>query len=228
MRKTIFPLLSVALMLFTVGCGDRSVNRSISVADGQTVSNDLSTVNGSIRIGNQASVQGAAQTVNGSIRVGDGSTVTSVKSVNGSITLSAAVTASGDVETTNGSIEMAAENRVEGHVRTTNGRIRIGQGGHVAGPVSSVNGRIELNNASVESVANYSGGMLVDNGSEVRGELRVRRGRVIRDQEPPEIIIGANSQVAGPLVFERPVRLRVHESAEIGEVEGAEIERFED
>jgi hypothetical protein len=40
------------------------------------------------------------------------------------------------------------------------------------------------------------------------------------------VIVGAESVVEGPLVFERPVELFVHETARIGEVEGAEPQRF--
>jgi hypothetical protein len=42
----------------------------------------------------------------------------------------------------------------------------------------------------------------------------------------PKIVIGPDSEVAGPMVFEREVELFVHETARIGTVQGAEAQRY--
>jgi len=42
----------------------------------------------------------------------------------------------------------------------------------------------------------------------------------------PRVVIGRDSEVRGELVFEREVELYVHESAKIGKVTGATVQRY--
>lgn len=207
-------------------CG--SVNRTIHVADGEHVPGNLRTVNGALLVGREAVVDGNLNTVNGRIEVGSDSRVGAISTVNGSIRLGESAQA-GSSETVNGSVELGANARIDGDVEAVNGDIRLKSGARVTGAVQAVNGRLELDGAEAGALENMNGGMHLDNGSVVHGELRVRRSRTRpRPDTTPTIVIGRNCRVVGPLVFERPVQLKVHESAEIGEVRGAEVEIFTD
>lgn len=219
--------LSIAfslVVLASTGC--ISVNKDISVADGEQIEENLTTVNGSIRVGSDARVGGDLETVNGSIEIGTGSEVQSLDTVNGSITISRGASV-GSADTVNGGIDIGEDVQVEGDVDTVNGQITLAQGTVVQGKVASVNGKLTLSGAEAGSLENINGGMLLNANSVVNGELRVGRARS-RNDKPVLVEIHEGSRVVGPLVFERAVTLRIHETAEVGEIEGAEPEYFSD
>lgn len=191
--------------------GIDKVNGSIHAAAGREYG-DLGTVNGSIRI--DANVRaGEASTVNGGITLGRGAST-------------------GELETVNGAIRAEPGVRIQGGVSTVNGDIFVGQGGEIRGDVRSVSGSIGLVQTAVAgSVGTVGGNVTIGAGSHVHGGLRVEKpsnpgwlsfGR----QRVPRIIIGANARVDGPLVFERPVTLYVHESARVGAITGATATRY--
>jgi DUF4097 and DUF4098 domain-containing protein YvlB len=219
-----FAVLFVALLL--AGCG--SVMGDFSLSDGSTHEDDISVVNGSIRIGEECLVNGDVSSVNGSIEIGAGSTVGEVSAVNGSVSLAANVTVNGPLENVNGRVSVGEGGRVGGALSTVNGQIRLEQGARAEGPVSTVNGRIVLVGARVASLGTTNGHIEVLEGSHVQGRLKVAKpqGFSMGERDPVRVIIGADSIVDGPLVFERPVELFVHDSAQIGDVEGAEPQRF--
>jgi len=214
---------SLLAALLLSGCF--SVNQSLEVGDGEHHSGNLTTVNGSIRVGSNASVDGDLMTVNGSVTIGDQSEVDDVETINGRVALGAGVTA-GSIEAVNGAIELGAGSKIEGSVDSVNGQVSVAADGSVAGKVSSVNGKIVLSGASAGSLENYAGGMLLEAGSRVLGELRVKRPRSEDSDEPVLVEIHADCEVVGPLRFDRPVVLRIHESATVGEIVGAEPEYF--
>jgi len=216
------PLFAVLLL---GGCF--SINSDIDVGDGETVNDSLNTINGAVTVGSNSVVNGSAKTVNGSISIGAGSTVGAVETVNGKVLLAEGARAE-SVEAVNGSIELGEDSEVTEHVETVNGRVLVGSGTVVGGLVESVNGQIRLAGATVGSLRNVRGGMVLEAGSRVLGELRVVKPRGSEGDDPVLVEIHADSEVVGPLVFERPVRLRIHESAEVGEIEGAEPEFFSD
>lgn len=221
--KYFLAVLATGVVLASVACGP--VNQPIIIGEGETISGDQVSVNGRIEVGSNARVEGNLTTVNGSVEIGENSHVQEVETVNGSITLASAVQAS-TLQTTNGAIELGQDVRINGHVMSTNGSVTVAEGSEVDGNVRTVNGLIHLTGATVNSVENINGGMVLDQGCHVRGELKV--GRVERERNRiPEIVIGPDCQVDGPLIFERDVSLRVHESARIGQVEGAEVQRFD-
>lgn len=222
MKFRFFPLLAVLLLS---GCF--SINSDIEVGDGETVDRSLTTVNGSVRIGNESVVDGNAKTVNGSVSVGQSSIVGHVETVNGKVNIGAGAQVD-TVETVNGSVEIGGEAQVAEFVETVNGRIVIGEAAVVDGEVSSVNGQIRLAGATVGSMKNVSGGMVLEAGSRVLGELRVVKPRGSSNDDPVTVEIHADCEVVGPLVFERPVNLRIHESATVGEIEGATPEYYSD
>ncbi len=190
------------------------------------ISGSVSNVNGSIQIGDQ-STTGSINNVNGSITLGTGVVSGQVNTVNGSLTLGDQSRVKGNARTVNGQIAGGAEIRIEGDLGTTNGRIRLGQGSQVDGKVSTSNGDISLKGAQAGSLETYSGSLELLEGAIVEGALTVRRPER-PPRQAPRVVIGENVQVGGPLVFEHEVKLFVHESAEIGEITGAEAEFYTD
>jgi DUF4097 and DUF4098 domain-containing protein YvlB len=216
------PMLAVLLL---GGCF--SINSDISVGDGESVSRSLNTVNGSITVGSDATVEGNARTVNGSVSIGAGSRVEHVETVNGKVTLGRGATAA-SLEDVNGNLEIGPGAQVTGNAETVNGRILLGPEAVVDGTVEAVNGQIRLEGATAGSLVNINGGMVLEEGSRVLGELRVNKPRGSGVDGKVLVEIHADCEVAGPLVFERPVTLRIHRSATVGEIRGAEPEYFGD
>lgn len=231
----------VAFSALTLAC--TAVNQGIQIADGQVVDGDLSTVNGAIQIGADCEVNGRIANVNGSISVGPNSRVGPIRNVNGAITVSDGAQA-GQTETVNGALRLAENVTIDGTASTVNGAITVGSGTVIMGDVSTVNGRLAMQPESRAGgrASTVNGGILLDqavaaslqttngsielrNGTVIEGELRVREpGRTGRDV--PTIVIGENVRVAGPLQFDRQVELFIHESAEVGQIQGAEPRYF--
>jgi DUF4097 and DUF4098 domain-containing protein YvlB len=188
------------------------VNGSITAEAGQAYGK-LSTVNGSVRIEADARV-GAASTVNGAISIADGARATGFETVNGAVRAGDRVEVSDDVETVNGAITFGEGSRIGGSIKTVNGQITL-VGTELNGGIRTVNGGIDLGP-----------------GTRVDGDVTVAEAprRLIswgsRERRTPTIVIGPDSEVRGQLVFKREVNLHVHESARIGEVEGAQPQRF--
>jgi DUF4097 and DUF4098 domain-containing protein YvlB len=182
--------------------GESTVNGSIDVGDGATVTGSLETVNGKIRVGDNSTV-GDANTVNGSISVGDGVKCGALSTVNGAIQVGDHATA-GEISTVNGRIELQDGSSAGGDVSTVNGGLGF-HGSHVGGDVTTVNGDVELSDSAV-----------------IAGDLIVKKPHSWfgNDSHPPEIVIGPGSRVEGTIRLERKVKLFISESAEVGGVEG--------
>jgi len=195
---------------FAKGQDIDKVNGAVRAQSGQEYG-ELETVNGSIRVERDARVD-SASTVNGSIRIDDGAQVGSAETVNGSVTIGESVVVSGTAETVNGALSIGRASRVEGKAITVNGRIELEQ--------AEVNGGIETVN----------GDILVGDGSTVRGGIKIEKSNVgwfnWGEQKKPRVVIGANAVVEGELVFEREVELFVHETARVGRITGAEVQRY--
>lgn len=219
MKRVAIFLLS---LLCLAGCG--AVMGDFSLPDGSTHNDDVSVVNGSVDIGSNCTVSGQIASVNGSVEVGADSVVGEISAVNGSIRIGENVSVTGPIENVNGRIQLGSRSRVSGPISTVNGSIRLENGGAAEGTVSTVNGAIRLDGAEVRGVGTTNGDIEVLAGSEVRGRIKVSKpqGVSFGDDDPVRVVIGAESVVEGPLIFEREVDLHVHESAEIGDVEGAE------
>jgi len=213
-------------LLFLAGCG--SIMGDFSLADGSTHDDDISIVNGSITIGEDCRVNGEASSVNGSVKVGNNSTIGEISAVNGSVSIGENVTVGGPVENVNGRVSVGAGSRIAGPVSTVNGQIRLASGSSTEGTASTVNGHIVLTGAETAALGTTNGHIEVLEGSHVKGRLRVAKpqGFSLGKDDPVRVVIGADSVVDGPLVFERPVELFVHDTARIGEIEGAEPQRF--
>src|SRR5690606_40628565 len=75
---------------------------------------------------------------------------------------------------------------------------------------------------------NGNGDITLDDGSVVEGTVRYSKpsGWHWSASRDPRVVIGRDSEVRGELVFEREVELYVHESAKIGKVTGATVQRY--
>lgn len=187
------------------------VNGSITAEAGQAYG-DLGTVNGSINIETGATTRDA-ETVNGSIKIGDNAHTGDLSTVNGSIRIGSGLQSSGDIETVNGSVF-------------------VDRGGRLSG-VSTVNGAIGLVDSDLSGgIETVNGDITVGAGSHVKGGIKVEKPTSnwmpinIGKRKPPRIIIGPNAVVEGALVFEREVKLYVHESARVGNITGATAVRY--
>ena len=175
---------------------------------GAGASGSHSTVNKSIRIDDNTTT-GEVDSVNGSIRIGAGSFVESVDSVNGSIKLGNDVTVDKSVDAVNGAITLAAGCEVGGNVETVNGGIRM-ENVRVVGDVESYNGQIR-----------------VLQGSEVFGNVVVRKSKgwtLNKRRKPVHVEIGQDAVIHGDLIFEHAVKLKLDDSARVGEIIGDEVE----
>ena len=210
---------ALALLLAVPAYG--SMNKSVNIAAGED-SRGASTVNGSISVGQGETVTGALETVNGSIRIDHDARIGDAETVNGAIRVAEKVH-SKNLTTVNGSIRVGAGTTVDGSVETVNGRIDVGKGSSVASDVGNINGRIELTGSQVGGdVSTVGGDVELADGAVVRGDIIVRKpgGWNWGKQRKPRIVIGPGSRVEGAIRLEREVELYISESAEVGGVEG--------
>jgi hypothetical protein len=209
----IFAFLFLAGTCFCLA----TVNRSIHIADNQTVHGGLSSVNGSIHIGSNCTVGGSSHTVNGRIEVGDGSRVEDLKTVNGSIRIGRRAT-------------------VDGFARTVNGSISCDSGGEIRREVHTTNGSIELRGAIAGGgLTTTNGDVTVLDQSRVKGDIVIRGRQGFwffgifgwRHRHPITIRIGGGSIVEGGIIVEddhRNVEVIVSKDSKIqGKVVNAKI-----
>jgi hypothetical protein len=191
--------------------------------------NDISKINGSVQV-DAGQHAGEVSSVNGSVHIGDGAMVEKASTVNGSVELGAQAHA-GELDTVNGAIRLAGGSQVNGKVEAVNGAISLAQGAQVAGHLSNVNGGITLDAAHVAGgLETVAGDITVGAGSHVEGGILVDKpnnGWFHNDNgRKPTIVIGPHAVVQGTLDFRREVVLKVSDSAQIGTVKGATVERF--
>jgi DUF4097 and DUF4098 domain-containing protein YvlB len=220
-------VLAVVAMwtLLVGGCG---VNKSIHIADGETVNGGRATVNGSVYIGADCTVRGGCRTVNGRVTVGDGSKVGGLKSVNGSIKIAENVRVEGDVGTVNGSIRLESHVDVRGEVGTVNGSV-VCAGGAIADDVTTVNGSIQLARTEVRgNLGTVNGSVTLEDGSRVAGNILIKgKSTRYRKKKAIEIDISGDSVVEGDIIVRHPSRdVKVILSGGgkvLGEIKGAEM-----
>jgi hypothetical protein len=209
----IFAFLFLAGTYFCLA----TVNKSIHIADNQTVHGGLSSVNGSIHIGLSCTVGGGSHTVNGRIEVGDGSRVDDLRTVNGSIRIGRRVIVNGLVKTTNGSLACDMGSEIMKELRTTNGSIKL-SGTKVGGGLTTVNGGVD-----------------VLDQSRVKGDIVIRGRRGFRffdifgwgHRHPITIRVEGGSVVEGGIIVEdehRNVEVIISKDSKIqGKVVNAKI-----
>ena len=224
-RTTFLATWAALAALLLVGC-DASINEDIRVNAGDT-SIGGATINGNVIIEDAAVVEhGGIKTVNGRISVGKGARVNNCATVNGSVVI-ADEARTGDVKSINGDIKIARKAKIEGDIKLVNGRVSVDRGAHVDGDIGTINGHIKLTGSIVNgSLSNYNGGISVLDGTRVDGGLKIHEKKDGSRDEDPVIVVGRNAVIAGDLEFERPVRLYIHNSAQVGSITGAEAQRY--
>ena len=220
--KSAFTIGLLALLLSVPAFG-ASVNKSIKVAPGAESTGE-SSVNGSITVGDGATVTGGLNTVNGKIRIGDDAAVENVHTVNGSLSIGSG-TAAGSLETVNGSISLGENSTASGSIEAVNGRIKLEMGSEVSESISNVNGDISLEGSEVGGdLSTVNGDVELSDGAVLRGDLVIEKPGMwswgSKSSRVPQIVIGPGSTVGGVIRVEREVKLYISESAEVGGVEG--------
>lgn len=215
--------VGLLILLMAVPVYGASVNKSIKV-DAGSESDGATTVNGSISVGKGATVTGTVKTVNGKIRVDEDAVIEDAVTVNGSLSVADNVKAQ-NLTTVNGSISVGEQAMVDGEIGAVNGRIKIETGSNVAQDVGNVNGDIEFEGSVIGgNVKTVSGNVDLSEGAVIKGDLIIEEPSVwgFGNKKPriPEIVIGPGSRVEGTIRLGREVKLYISESAEVGGVEG--------
>lgn len=215
--------IGLLAMLLSVPVYGASVNKSIKIAPGAE-SDGESSVNGSITVGEGATVTGGLNTVNGKIRIGDNAKVENANTVNGSLSIGNGVTA-GSLETVNGSVSLGRDSSASGSIEAVNGRITLEQGSELTGDIRNVNGDITLTGSRAGgNLSTVNGNVELEDGAVLEGDLVVEKPGTWswgnKSSRTPEIIIGPGSTVGGVIRLEREVKLYISATAEVGGVEG--------
>jgi cytoskeletal protein CcmA (bactofilin family) len=164
-------------------------------------------VAGNVEVGRSARI-GNAKTVSGNIEIGESSRTGSLSSVAGRI-------------------RVGADSKVGGSIHTVAGDIEIARGCTITGDVGTVAGRITLRASEVKGGVTLTGGKLAVSGSRISGTLRIEHADN-PEAEAAEVTIGADSAVAQVVVEkEARVHLRIHRTAKVGKIKGAEPEYYD-
>lgn len=202
--KTIIPYLLSAVLIFAGGC---SISSDLVVADGES-SGSLHTVDGNINVGERSEIS-VAKTVDGDISIGLQSRTRNLATVDGNITIAEGVSVRGSVKTVDGNIRIAADSEVTGDLRT-------------------VDGDIELSNCLVKGDVRIVAGSVTLENAEVQGTIEVF-GKIGGSEDTTSIEIGEQSKV-GEIEVSKDrdqVVLRIHRSAQVGEIRGVEPQYFD-
>ena len=216
---------SLAIWLFGLAIAGNvnagSINKSITIEAGSESRGD-SSVNGSITVGPGATVTGSLETVNGAIRIGDSANVEDLQTVNGSIKLGSNVVAD-DVTGVNGSIRLGDNSTVKGEVSVVNGKISSENGSRISRDVTNVNGEMRFVATQIGGdLTTVNGDVLLTDASTLSGNLTVEKpsGWGWDKKRVPQVVIGPGSVVEGDIRLERKVELFIHETASVGGVTG--------
>ena len=140
-----FIAISVLLTLAAASHAG-SINKSVKIEAG-TSADGASSVNGSVTVGEGATVTGDVETVNGTLKISDNVQARSLSTVNGSVTVGAGTIVEQGMEAVNGKLSLEPGASVGGSVENVNGEIAI-DGASVGGDISTVNGDVELTNGA--------------------------------------------------------------------------------
>jgi predicted acyltransferase (DUF342 family) len=203
---------------------------SKNIADNtETPNKDYDTVNGSITVGHNARV-GDLSTVNGSVKVASSSHIGEVSTVNGSVKIEDDVSAK-SAETVNGSIKLGKNCQIEENVETVNGSVTAHSGCNIGGDFETVNGKLKATNTEIHGdVKTVNGSVILLDGTIVYDDIIIRKSKGFFNsgkKKMPTVVLGKNVVVKGDLEFERPVKLFIHDTADVdSDVENAETTKY--
>ena len=196
----------------------RTIQHDIRTHAGQAYGT-LDSVSGDITVAARARVR-SVSTRSGDVTLGGQSLVGPVDTVSGDVRVTGQAIAA-SVETVSGDITLGMQAKVEGRVKSTSGDISAEHGCSISSDVETVSGRIALHGTTVDGDIHFvCADVTVDEGSHVRGKLHLHRP-VNGMHGVPRVVIGADSRIEGEMVFEVPVSLFVHASAQTGPISGA-------
>lgn len=202
--SALVPCSLVAVVLLSTGC---SIVVSYNIPDGSVRSRSFTSVAGDIEVGRQATIRNA-RTVAGNIEIHEGGRAGNLATVAGRVRLAADVTISGSIKTVAGDIEVGHGSMISGDVSTEVGKISM-TGGVVQGNVILANGKLEIVRTRVV------------------GAVRVKHADG-DEGKVAELTIGRDSEVAALVVAEKTVvHLRIHRTAKVGSIKGAEAEYYD-
>ncbi len=217
--------LSVGLLalLLVTPANALGINKSINIEAGSQAEG-ASTVNGSITVGSGATVTGTLETVNGAIRIEKNAVIEDAGTVNGSIKIASGVKAE-DIEGVNGSIRIGENVTIKGEVSVVNGRIGVDSGSTISDGVSNVNGEITITGAEIGGdLSTVNGDVSLTDGANLHGNLTIEKPGGINwgkgNSRKPRIIVGPGSKVGGEIIAEREIELYISDTAEVGGVSG--------
>lgn len=164
---------------------------------------------------------------NSPIKLEDHAQAKKIQTYGGSVTLGQHALAK-SIKTSKGDVTIGANSEVSKNVQTQSGSITLDQA-HVDGAVSSTSGSIELKQATVDGdVQNTNGDITIGANSTVNGGIKIlpAKGFAKLMTRTPTVVIGPKAVVKGNLNFAHDTKLKVSDTAQIGQVTGAKVEKF--
>ena len=209
-------IINVPLVIVTMITVCLTITAPLTNAMDRNHSHNLNKVIGDINV-HEGEQMGDLKSVNGSIYLDNSAIAEDVSTVNGSIKIDDSVTLA-SVETVNGSIRAGTNLQVEGNVKTVNGGITL-RAGSTVNEVATVNGDIDLTMTQVEEdVTTLNGNITLTESSKVQGDIVFDEVRKYFDRSIPTLTIDATSSVGGTIHLYQKVRLKISESASVGEI----------
>lgn len=220
--RTLYPVL----LLCAVALAGCNINKDIDVPANARWSSGTSTVNGVITVGEGAIVDGGLRTINGAIRLGAGAQTGNLTIINGGITLADGAHAK-KLDGVNSSVTLGKNVTIDSDIAVVNGSLGAASGTRIDGSVAIVNGDMALCGAVVTGKLSFvDGTVLLAPNTTVQGDITAKQPQGSNHNLPPVVVIGPHATVGGNIVFERPGRLYVSDSAVIHGVTGVTPVKF--
>ncbi|MGH8278666.1 MAG: hypothetical protein ACRETQ_03760 [Gammaproteobacteria bacterium] len=206
------------------GC---NVNKNIDVPANAHWSSGTSTINGVITVGAGAVVDGGLRTINGAIHLGAGAQTGNLTIVNGPITLTDGAQA-GKLEGVNSSVTLGKNVLISSDIAIVNGALRTASGTRLDGSAAIVNGNMALCGTVVSGHLSFVNGTVwLADSSSAQGDITAQQPKGSTENNPPPVVvIGPHAIVGGSIIFERPGKLYVSDTAVIHAVQGVTPAKF--
>lgn len=201
--------LKHSLLAFTVASTLSLSGCVIHVGNSQASGGrDASSVLGDIKVSHHQQA-GDISTVNGNVEIAEYGMAEDISVVNGDVDLEQHVTVD-TIDIVNGNVS-AGENLTARKIDTVNGDIAISSNSQVYDVVESVNGDMTIDGSSVGSITTVNGDIHITGESTITGDITFKRPNsrweLSDGDDKPSLHIGADVNLLGNIVLERPVDL---------------------
>jgi hypothetical protein len=134
-----------------------------------------------------------------------------------------------DIAVVRGSINSGEQVTVTGDVRVLEGKATLRAGTRITGNLTTIYGEVALAGVRIDNGIHSFCSRLTIEGGEISGQLRIEKSWMSRSkcEGPKELTIGRGARIHSIWVEDPNVQIRVHRSAEIGELKGAVPVYFE-